>query len=126
MINVLKLSIWGRAFSLPVEYDCYEGETIIPAQINALESFIAHEEWIINAKKQVEAYCRESVIEDDKNPKKDNIFSYIRPVSIFVKHDSIHPRVALMCDYRYDIEHGLAVVFSSEGKVTVGIQDIIL
>ena len=31
-----------------------------------------------------------------------------------------------MCKYRYDPEHGLAVVFSHEGKVSVGIQDIIL
>ena len=31
-----------------------------------------------------------------------------------------------MCKYRYDEEHGLAVVFYSEGKVTVGDQDIIL
>ena len=31
-----------------------------------------------------------------------------------------------MCKYRYDEEHGLAVVFDSERKVTVGDQDIIL
>ena len=31
-----------------------------------------------------------------------------------------------MCKYRYDIEHGLAVVFATDGSVTVGLQDFIL
>ena len=122
----LKITIWDRVFSLPVEYDCYKGEEVTEAQISALEAFASHEDWIHMAKSQVEAYCKEQVMEDSQNEKKENIFSYIKPEAIFVKRDADHPRVALMCKYRYDSEHGLAVVFSSDGTVTVGIQDIIL
>ena len=32
----------------------------------------------------------------------------------------------MMCKYKYDPEHGMAIVYSADGKVTVGIQDIIL
>ena len=126
MIESLEVIIGGRSFTLPVEYDCYEGEEVTKAQIQALKRFKSHTEWIAQSKSIVEEYCREQVMSDDKNAKKDNIFSYIKPECLFVKRDKENPRIAMMCKYRYDLEHGLAVVFSSDGEVTVGIQDIIL
>jgi hypothetical protein len=118
--------IWGRHFTIPVVCDCYSGESVTQEQTEALKAFTSHLDWIEKAKKQVEAHCRERVSEDDDNRKKDNIFSYVKPESIFIKRDKHHPRVALMCKYRYDPEHGLAVVFASDGGITVGSQDIIL
>ena len=126
MIESLETTIWGRKFTLPVEYDCYEGEEVTKAQIQALKNFRSHTEWIEKSRSIVEKYCREQVMSDDENPKKDNIFSYIKPECLFVKRDKENPRIAMMCKYRYDLEHGLAVVFSSDGEVTVGMQDIIL
>ena len=126
MIESLETTIWGRKFTLPVEYDCYEGEEVTKAKIQALKRFKSHTDWIEQSKSIVEDYCREQVMSDDENAKKDNIFSYIKPECLFVKRDKENPRIALMCKYRYDLEHGLAVVFSSDGEVTVGMQDIIL
>ena len=126
MTKPIVLKIWGREFSLPVEYDCYEGEEITEAQIQALKQFRTHTEWIEQSKSVVVNYCKEQVMSDDENNKKDNIFSYIKPECLFVKRDKENPRIALMCKYRYDLEHGLAVVFSSDGEVAVGLQDIIL
>ena len=126
MIESLETTIWGRKFTLPVEYDCYEGEEVTKSQIQALKRFKSHTEWIEQSKSIVEDYCREQVMSDDENAKKDNIFSYIKPECLFVKRDKESPRIAMMCKYRYDLEHGLAVVFSSDGEVTVGMQDIIL
>lgn len=126
MIESLEVSIWGREFTLPVEYDCYEGEEVTKAQIQAIKRFESHTEWIQESKSIVEDYCRKQVMSDDENAKKENIFSYIKPECIFVKRDKENPRIAMMCKYRYDLEHGLAVVFSSDGEVTVGMQDMIL
>ena len=126
MTKTIDITIWGREYSLPVIYDCYEGEDVTPEQISALESFVSHSNWIDRSKKNVENFCKQDVQADDTNQKKDNIFSYIKPESLYVKRDSKNPRVALMCKYRYDPEHGLAVVFAADGTVTVGIQDIIL
>ena len=126
MIDSLEIIIWGRSFQLPVEYDCYEGEDVTKSQLQALRRFISHTEWIEQSKSIVEDYCREQVMSDEENTKKDNIFSYIKPECLFVKRDKESPRIAMMCKYRYDLEHGLAVVFSSDGEVTVGMQDIIL
>lgn len=126
MIDSLELIIWERKLTIPIEYDCYKGESITDAQIADLENFISHMDRIEKAKKPVEDYCRKSVMEDDENHKKDNIFSYVKPECIFVKRDTDQPRIALMCKYRYDPEHGLAIVFSSDGSIEIGAQDIIL
>ena len=69
---------------------------------------------------------REQVQEDADNQKKDNIFSYIKPDYLLIKRDAENPRVAMMCKYRYEPEHGLTVVFPHDGQIVVGIQDIIL
>lgn len=125
MIDKLSVSIWGRDFELPVNYNCYEGETVTEEQIQLFNKFIEHPEWIKKSKDIVEDYCKEQVLDDEENQKKDNIFSYIKPTSVFVKHVK-KPRIALICKYRYDEEHGLAIVFDKEGNITVGSEDIIL
>ena len=79
MIESLETTIWGRKFTLPVEYDCYEGEEVTKAQIQALKNFRSHTEWIGKSRSIVEKYCREQVMSDEENTKKDNIFSYIKP-----------------------------------------------
>jgi len=126
LTKIQKLTIWGRDFSLPVEYDCYDDETVTHGQIESLSNLVAHPGWIAEAKRQVEMFCSSQVMEDKENNKKDNIFSYVKPEYLFVKRDEAHPKIALMCRYRYDIEHGLAIVFSFDGIVSVGSQDMIL
>ncbi len=126
MIESIEIIIWGREFNLPIEYNCYQDEKVTKEQIEALKCFIAHPQWIDEAKHHLEEYCKDDVMGDVENTKKDNIFSYIKPECLFVKRDKENHRIAMMCKYRYDLEHGLAVVFSLDGKITVGIQDIIL
>lgn len=125
MINEVSMIIWGREFSLPVEYRIYDNEPVSKEQQNAVDVLSSHPEWVEQTKNAVEEYCWEQVIEDADNEKKDNIFSYIKPEYLFVKHEA-KPRVAIMCKYRYDMEHGLAVVFSADGDISIGPQDIIL
>jgi len=129
LIKTLNIEIWGRSFSVNVEYDCYEGEDVTPKQIEAVERFTKNLSWLNKAKEEVVRYCKDDVDDDKENRKKDNIFSYVKPEAVFVKRDNWYnrnSRIALMCKYRYDPEHGLAVVFDADGNITVGPQDIIL
>lgn len=126
MINKMDVEIWGRIFSLEVVYAHHKDENITEAQEQAIKKFLANLQWIDRAKKCVEDFCRAKVLGDEENQKKDNIFSYVKPHYLLVKLNEDKPRVAIMCKYRYDPEHGLAVVFDWVGNVTVGIQDIIL
>lgn len=125
LINTLTLKIWERDFTLPIVYDCLSDGVILEEQQDAINKFIGHLEWIDKAKNIVEEYCRKYVLEDEENTKKDNVFSYIKPEAIYVKYEAI-PHVALMCKYRYDVEHGLAIVFSNKGEITVGSEDIVI
>lgn len=126
MTKTLKITIWEREFVLPVEFEYYDEEVETKEQLDALKKFDLHPEWITDAKSFVEKFCFEKVRDDEVNFKKDNIFSYVKPEYVFVKRDKKNARVALMCKYRYDLEHGLAVVFASDGSVSVGLQDMIL
>lgn len=125
MINKVKINIWDRNFELPVEYDCYSDEKVTSAQLNALKEFIIDTHIINKAKINVENYCKKALTLDKDNKQKENIFTYIIPHYIYVKRED-NPRIAIMCKYKYDMEHGLAVVFSQNGKIEVGLQDIIL
>ena len=125
MINTLDIKIWGREFNLPVKYDCYKGEEVTEEQENAIAEFNNRQDLIEVSKSIIEDYCKDQAKEDNENLKKDNIFSYIKPEYLFVKRED-KPRILMMCKYRYDLEHGLAVVFTTEGKVLVGSQDMIL
>lgn len=125
MIEKINISIWNRSFELPINYNCYEGEKVTKEQIVLLNKFIEHPEWIDNSKDAVENYCRQQVLEDEENQKVENIFSYIKPMSVFVKNVK-KPRIGLICKYRYDEEHGLAIVFDETGSISVGSEDIIL
>ena len=126
MTEELKITIWNREFTLPVIYDCYKGEKVTPEQKASFQSFTEHPEWIKAAKVLVEDYCKEAVLQDEQNIKKDNIFSYVIPDYIFVRRSKEKPKVALICKYRYDFEHSLAVMFAMDGKVNVGNQELLI
>ena len=121
----MMLNIWGRNFNLPVKYDCYKGEEITKEQEKAIADFENRDDWIDESKNKVIEYCTDQVMADEENKKKDNIFSYVKPEYIFVKREA-YPRILMLCKYRYDLEHGLAIVFSPDGSIVVGSQDIIL
>ncbi len=126
MLNSLEVTIWGKEFSLPIEYESYEEDPVTEQQIEAVTLFTEHPEWMDSAKQSVEQYCKEQVLSDNMNEKKDYIFSYVNPVYFFVEQNEQEPSIALMLNYRYDPEHGLAVVFKIDGEIIVGSQDIIL
>ena len=126
MTEELRITIWDREFTLPVKYDCYKGEEVTSEQKASFQSFTEHPEWIETAKILVEDYCKEAVLQDEQNNKKDNIFSYVMPDYIFVRRSKKKPKVALICKYRYDFEHGLAVMFAMDGTVNVGNQELLI
>ncbi len=118
-----KTVIWGRDFELKVVYDCYAGEEILPLQKDAFVEFSNNEELISSSLSNVKKYCIDENRDDIESGQIENIFKYVMPESIFVKRDG---RVALMCRYKFDLEHGIAVVFKGGRIEEVGSQDIIL
>ena len=48
------------------------------------------------------------------------------PKYLYVARDNENHIVAIMCNYRYDEENGIAIVFKNEKFLQIGKQDIIL
>lgn len=120
---MLNVNIWGRKIDLEVVYDCYAGEEVLPVQKDSLELFISKNMAGNDSKNAVENYCLENNQAEIGADKIENIFKYVMPESLFVKRDG---RIVIMCNYKFDPEHGIAVVFEDGIVTAVGHQDIIL
>ena len=124
-MNKQKFAIWGREIFLNVSYDCYPGEDVLDAQKEALQRILALPMVIEESRKNVERY----ILENETGVAGgviDNIFKYVMPKALFVPRDKEHKSVAIICDYKSDPEHGLAIVFENEKFKAIGTQDIIL
>ena len=123
--DTIKINIYGRKFELNIRYQKYTGEEIIESQYDAVSKF-KHAN-IDSSLDKVKKF----IIKDSKDygdhpiDSIDNIFKYIKPKYLFVPRDD-KGIVAIMCDYKIDLEHGLAIVFKNGSYTNVGTQDIIL
>ena len=124
-MNKCKINIWGRDFELPVNYDCFPGEDVLDSQVNALSLLIESPTVIDESFNSVESYIFKNA-PNEVVVSIDNIFKYVMPKSIFIPRSGEQISIAIMCDYKFDPEHGLAVIFESGKFKAVGEQDVIL
>lgn len=143
----INLNLWDREFNLEVVYDQYEGEEILLNQEDALNKFIElintkQEKNIQEETKQEEAKQRKNILEEakqgiikyifeeDKDKLEEeeitNIFKYIIPTALYIERTEDKRIVDLMCEYKFDIEHGLAIQFENEQFKMVVKQDYVL
>ena len=117
-----KINVWGREFDLTVIFDCYKGEEILSIQEDAIKKFVASAGELLSSSTDIEKYC----IERDTDSIGDsisNIFKYVIPTSLFVKRDEKKRVVDMLCNYRFDEEHGIVMTFENERLVHIGTQD---
>lgn len=118
------VTIWGRDFDLDVIYESYPGEEVLDSQKDAFEQ-LNNAELIDTALAAVKGYVEKTATAQIDSPI-ENIFKYVMPKKVFVPHTTKAPKVAIMCSYKFDMEHGIAVVFENGKFSEVGEQDIIL
>jgi len=124
-MNKQEIVIWGREVSLDIIYDCYPDEDVLEIQKEALQRILAMPAEIEESRNDVESYILKNNAELVGGVI-DNIFNYVKPNALFIPRDKKHKSVAIMCDYKFDPENGIAVVFENEKLKAVGTQDIIL
>lgn len=122
-MNKSTVKIWGREFELNIIYECYPGEEVLDIQRAEFESLTT--DIIDSALDSVKQYVIKTSGKQIDTPI-DNIFKYVVPKSIFVPHNKKSPSIAIMCDYKFDMEHGIAVMFANGKYKVVGTQDDIL
>lgn len=119
------MNIWGRKFELPVMIKQYDGEEITEIQKESIEKFQYCEE-VLNASKQsVEQYILENGLRDHNIYEVDNIFKYVMPKSFYVPNAEKRV-VVLFCDFKYDLENGIALIFEDEKLKEIGPEDLAL
>ena len=84
------------------------------------------EDVIQESKKLLESYILNDEYAEIDGDSIDNIFKYVIPTDIFIPRTPETRTVALLCDYRFDEEHGVAIVFENEEFKKIGTQDIVL
>ena len=122
-MSKVKMEIWGREFNLEVFYKNDKGKEITENQIASYEKFIAADDAIEKSKKKLIAYIEENYEEAGKI---ENIFKYVIPKMVYIPREEKQRKCALLCDFRFDMEHGLALVFENEKFKEVVSQDDIL
>lgn len=123
-MNSIKIEIWERAFNLAVNYDCFDNEELLENQTTAVELFDNAN--IDISLDKVKEYCSKM---SNGNVKKDeitNIFKFVIPTSIFVPRNKDKRIIAMMCDFKFDIEHGIAIIFENEKFKKIVAQDELL
>ena len=118
----LNKMLWGREFSLSQSYLCDSDEDVLDSQQEAVQALIAAWNEVEQSKAAVEKYCLEHD-GDATGEKVENIFKYVMPTELLALRDQSEHKVALLCNYRFDPEHGIAVVFKNEKFLKVTPQD---
>ena len=121
-----KIAIWDRAFDLSVVYECYSGEEVLESQKEAFAMLEDNEKEVADSLTAVKKYVQKTGASQLTDDSIENIFKYVMPKSIFVPHTKKHRIAAIMCNYKFDMEHGIAVVFENGKFKKVGAQDIVL
>lgn len=120
----LNVTIWGRDFSLPVSYQNFPGEEVTSIQNETVANASRAE--FNSSLESVKQYIKKWNSMDLNGDEITNIFKYVMPKSILVTRTDSKRVFAVMCNYKFDMEHGIAVVFENEKFKDAGPQDIIL
>lgn len=123
-MSKVKASIWGREFELSVSYQNFPGEEITENQRNTLAAITSVDYDI--AKNGVERYIRKFFSSELGNESLDNIFRFVMPKSVLITRTEDVRVFAIMCNFKLDMEHGIAVIYENEEFKAAGPQDLIL
>lgn len=124
MYKRTKLMIWGREFELNIIYQNFPGESVISNQKQTVEKISTVD--FSDAEDALIKYIKKYYKDDLDGDEITNIFKYVIPKNLLIPREEYKRIFALMCDYKFDMEHGLAIIFENEKYKAVGSQDIIL
>ena len=123
------MSTWGKEITLEVRFDLLDDERVTSKQAYALGAIFVLWGAVNGALDALRSYCLENdgdmLASECGTARIDDIFDVVEPYSLFVVRDDSKRSVALMCHYRLDPEHGLALLFENERLTKIGPEDIV-
>ena len=125
-MDMAKITFGGHEFELEVYLECYSGETVLDSQQTALKDLLKNQKEMSEALVQLKKY----LVNENKDQFPDGfqggVFDYVAPRTIYVPHTEKYHRSAILCDYTFDEEHGLAIIFKDGKFEQIGSQDLII
>lgn len=121
----INMNIWGRRFELDIYYRMSSDNSISAEQKAAYDAFMK-KNVVDEVLPELKAYIEENYASKMREEKVSNIFKYAIPRMVFIPKQTEGNTVALMCDFSFDAEHGIALVFHDEVLEAIGSQDIVL
>lgn len=119
----IKINAWGRAFKIDVLYEWIDkNDEILESQREAVQKFEIDSEELLKDPEPVKKYI-EKTDGSQIDGEVGNIFYYCIPRALFVRHEEKNPQVVLMCDYRFDEENGINLVFDQKKLVRICRED---
>ena len=122
-MNKISLSIWDREFTLDIIYQNYPGEEITDIQRQTVDRIPSVDFSL--ALEKVKEYIFKSN-PDEVSQGITNIFKFVMPKRILVDRSNNSRVFGIICNYKFDIEHGIVIVYEDEQLKEVGSEDIIL
>lgn len=123
-MSKVNVRIWDREFELSVSYQNFPGEEITENQKRTMAAVPSVD--YDAARNSVEGYIRKYFAAELGDDSLDNIFRFVMPKSVLIPRAEGVSVFAIMCNFKLDMEHGIAVIFENETFKTAGPQDLIL
>ncbi len=123
LMNKKILNIWNRDFDIDITYEIFSDKPVTEKQKAVANSLAAIDftESLEGVIRYIKKYNARDLGEDHIS----NIFKYVIPKRIYITQ-SEEEEFAIMCNYKFDMEHGIAVVYKDGKYKEAGPQDIIL
>ncbi len=125
-MNKIKMMLWGREFNFDIKYDCFRNEQVLLSQELAVQNLSRMSKELETSLRKVKEYCLSNNRKEIGSDVIDNIFRFVAPKYLFIPREGKKQIVAIMCNYKYDPESGIAVVFENGKFKDIGKQEIIL
>ena len=124
---ILNYNFLNRDIALKIYFDVFDNEETTILQNRTYSQFMDNiKEIFVKSYSALKDYCNKNYnIELDDT----NFYKYIMPKQIYIKRESKdkeYCKFAILCDFKEDIDNGLAVVWANKEIEEIGMQDIIL
>lgn len=121
----MNITIYGREFNLPIEFDLLDDEKETSNQLEAVKKFKGLKK-IDDSLKELVKYCYKKNPDEFNYKDGDNIFKYVMPKYIYVPRNNNSRVIAIMCNYKFDQDNGIAIVYKNEKYNNVVNQSVVL
>ena len=123
-MSKMNICIWGRKFELDVIYKTFDNANATDTQVAAIEEF-GKKDQIDDSLEHVKEYVIKNDGKENGITAIDNIFRFVMPRCIYVPQEK-NRTVAILCDYKFDPEHGIAVVYENGEYIAVEEEGVVI